>query len=210
MIDFSKLLPVWYHEPMKMKEALWPHVNFYDKQREIIQSVQDNDETYVPAGNQLGKDFVAGFVILWFFITRYKIDKSRNWVRVITTSVKDEHLDVLWGEIGRYVAGSRFPLSHKQGGPLIVNTHEIRHIAELELTGGNAGNYIKGQVSKQGEGLQGHHAHETLFVADEASGVSDVAYDMASTWAKKMLIIGNPLPCNNFFYKAVKAGDLAA
>ena len=54
-------------DPLAFKELFWPDVYFYDKQREIIYSVCENDETVVPAGNMLGKDFVAGFIILYFF-----------------------------------------------------------------------------------------------------------------------------------------------
>jgi hypothetical protein len=193
-----------------MQHALWPDVAFYNKQVEIIHSVRDNTETYVPAGNMLGKDFVSGFIALWFFLTHYQSDKSRNWVRVITTSVKDDHLDVLWGEIARFVSSSRVPLSHKLGGPLVVTSHEIRHVDELELTGGNAGSYLKGRVSAKGEGMQGHHAEHTLLIIDEASGVDDVVYNMGTTWAKRVLVIGNPHPCENFFKRGVKEGDLVA
>ena len=41
-------------DPIAFQKLLWPQVTFYDKQREIIYSVEDNDETYVPAGNMLG------------------------------------------------------------------------------------------------------------------------------------------------------------
>lgn len=192
-----------------MQHALWPQIHFYDKQVEIIHSVRDNLNTYVVAGNMLGKDFVSGFIALWYFLTHYRSDKSRNWVRVLTTSVKDEHLDVLWGEIARFVASSVIPLSHKQGGPLVLNSHEIRHVDELQLTGGNAGSYLKGQVSGKGEGFQGHHAEHTLLIVDEASGVEDIVYDMSSTWAKRILMISNPNPCANFFFRGVKQGDIA-
>jgi phage terminase large subunit len=205
-----ELREAWREDPLKMQHALWPDVAFYDKQREIIYSVRDNIETIVPAGNQLGKDFVSGFIALWFFITHYQADKSRNWVRVITTSVKDDHLDVLWGEIARFVSGSCVPLSHKLGGPLVVTHHEIRHVNDMELSGGNAGSYLKGSVSAKGEGMQGHHAEHTLLIIDEASGVDDVVYNMGTTWAKRVLIIGNPHQCENFFKRGVKQGDLIA
>ena len=41
-------------DPFHLKEALWPDVKFFDKQRQIIQSVEKNSETVVVAGNQLG------------------------------------------------------------------------------------------------------------------------------------------------------------
>jgi hypothetical protein len=41
-------------DPFKLAKMCWPHVSFYAKQREIIRSVEDNDETFVSAGNMLG------------------------------------------------------------------------------------------------------------------------------------------------------------
>lgn len=41
-------------DPIKFAALFWPEVSFYREQRDIIYSVRDNDETYVPAGNMLG------------------------------------------------------------------------------------------------------------------------------------------------------------
>ena len=62
----------------------------------------------------------------------------------------------------------------------------------------------------KGEGLSGHHAGDgfTLFVADECSGMADIAFSKASEWADHMLLIGNPYQCSNYFYRAIK-GDPA-
>src|SRR6516165_73934 len=84
-------------DPLKLGRILWPDVRFYKQQEEIIHSVLWNDETYVPAGNMLGKDFVAGFIAVTFFLI-FPESKQQH-TRVITTSVKDDHLRVLWGEI---------------------------------------------------------------------------------------------------------------
>jgi hypothetical protein len=210
MTDFNRLRQAWIKEPMLMKHAFWPDVDFYDKQVEIIHSVRDNVETYVPAGNMLGKDFVCGFIVLWFFLTHYNSDPSRNWVRIVTTSVKEDHLGVLWAEVAGFIHKSRVPLICQHGGPLSMVSKEIRHKDELATTGNNVRNYVKGMVSAKGEGLQGHHAQNTLLIIDEASGVDDDVYNMGMTWAKRALIIGNPHPCVNFFYRGVKAGDMVA
>lgn len=63
-------------------------------------------------------------------------------------------------------------------------------------------------VSEKGEGMSGHHAAHTLIIIDEASGVDDTVYSHCDAWAQRKLIIGNPNPCNNFFYRGVNAGDL--
>lgn len=189
-------------DPFAFKDMFWPSVYFYDKQREIIQSVEDNDETYVHAGNQLGKDFVAGFIVLKQFL-------CNPVCRIVTTSVKDDHLRVLWGEIGRYVQTARHPLLTRDGGPLVVNHREIR-----KIIGGKRDevSYLIGQVSEKGEGMAGHHAPYTLGVIDEASGVDELVYTQMCTWAKKLLIFGNcnPCPTNHFFYRAYKEGDRLA
>jgi hypothetical protein len=193
-------------DPLDIRDKFWPDTVFADYQEEIIYSVERNDETVVPAGNMLGKDFVAGFIALTFFL-RF------TPCRVVTTSVKDRHLRVLWGEIERFINTSAVPLRVEDGGCLLCNHQDIRYVNPI--TGiKDPYDYLWGTVSAKGEGLQGHHAKYNLLVIDEASGVSDEAYTMAQTWAsgpnKRTLIIGNPWPCENFFRKAVDEGDLVA
>lgn len=187
-------------DPVRWGRLMWPDVRFYPKQEEIIYSVEYNDETFVTAGNMLGKDFVSGFLALRHFLC-YKE------VRVITTSVKDDHLRVLWGEILRFVDTCKYPLRQKDGGPLVVKHRDIRKIRqgkECKIS------YLLGMVSESGEGMAGHHASHTLALIDEASGVVDLVYTQMDTWSKRKLIIGNPNPTTNFFYKAIKGGDILA
>lgn len=196
-------------DPLVFGKWLWPEVGFYDKQREIIYSVRDNDETFVPAGNMLGKDFVSAFIVLWFFLTRHP-------VRIVTTSADYSQLEsVLWGEIRRFIQTAKHPLdSYKKGGPLVINHLHLKKKVLGKVCGLS---YCIGRVAAKGEGMLGHHIADmgdgiprTLYVADEASGVEDVSYERADTWAKRKLVIGNPYPCTNFFYKGVKGGDLLA
>jgi phage terminase large subunit len=192
----------WAQNPMAFKHALWPRVDMYPKQVEIIHSVRDDNETYVTAGNMLGKDFVAGFIILWFFVCHHP-------VKIITTSATEKHLNNLWGEINRFIRESELPLTADKGGPIKYNNMAMYKVVNGVI---HEDSYTLGMVAsspKEGENVAGHHAKHTLFVCDEASGVVDVAYAMAQGWAKRMLIIGNPNPCNNFFYRGVKGGNVA-
>jgi hypothetical protein len=194
-------------DPIDFAAVLWPNITFYDKQREIIYSVVHNDETFVPAGHMLGKDFVAAFISLWFFLSRVPC-------RVVTTSADYPQLEaVLWGEIRRFVQTAAFPLE-APAGPLVVNHLHIRKVHNGTMDGLS---YLVGRVSAKGEGMQGHHIAEvgdriprTLWIADEASGVDDLGYKAADTWARRKLVIGNPYPCTNFFRAGVKGGDLYA
>lgn len=200
-VNYKKLT-----DPVHLARVLWPQYTFYSKQREIMRSVWHNDETYVPAGNMLGKDFVAAVIIIEFFLTRHPC-------RVVTTSVDATQLEgVLWGEMRRFIQESAIPLTVDKGGPLLVNHLHIRKQTNQGLCGLS---YIIGRVAAKGEGMLGHHVAKdntgvpkTLFVADEASGVDDESYLRADTWAQRKLIIGNPYPCDNFFKRGVKGGDL--
>lgn len=195
---------------LKLGKFLWPHITLCQYQQSIINSVESNNETVVVAGNMLGKDFIAAYIILTFFL-------SRNPCRILTTSADYEQLEaVLWGEIRRLIDESKYNISAKDGGVLLTNHLHIRKIVDTTKGRLCGLSYILGRVSKKGEGLLGHHISErgdgiprTLFVVDEASGVEDEAYDKSDTWAKRKLIIGNPYPCNNFFYHAVTGGDIA-
>jgi hypothetical protein len=195
--------------PLLFGKRFWPHVYFYREQQEILRSVEQNIETYVPAGNMLGKDFVAGFIALWFFMTRHPC-------RVVTTSAKAEHLRVLWGEIGAFINSCNVALDARRGGPLIINHQEIKRYRNGEK---DPKSYVIGMVASEDTiaAMGGHHVAatgdgvpRTLFIADEASSVPDTYYEKAITWADRVLVIGNCWPCQNFFKRAVKDGDQKA
>ncbi len=190
-------------DPLRLKDLLWPGVTFYREQREIIYSVVENKETDVVAGNMLGKDFVAAFVVLYFFLTRMPC-------RIVTTSTKDLHLDVLWGEMGRFIQESKYPLNAKKGGPLIVNQREITRIVDGEKC---PLSYVKGMVASPDsiQSFQGHHVANigdgvprTMFVGDEATSLPDDYHKMTQPWANRTFYFGNPWPCENFFRYAVE------
>lgn len=192
-------------DPLKFKQIFWPDMVFYDKQVEIIQSVIINRETMCPAGNALGKDFVAGFISLYWFC-------SRTPARVVTTSVDNDQLaNVLWGEIRQLIRTAAHPLSIRYNH---LHIRKVMPDGELEPK-----SEIIGRTAKKGEGLLGRHlppkakedgrtVPRTLVIFDEASGIEQQTYESVDTWAHRKLVIGNPYPCENFFKKGVKEGDL--
>ena len=191
---------MWRH-PVELVKVLWPHYLVYDKQKQVMESVRDFHDTLVPAANMMGKDWVTALIILWFFLTR-------DPCRVVFTSVDGSQLSgVLWGEIRSHIQQCKFPLDHESGGPLIVNHMQLRRV-------GSPLSYAIGRVAARGEGMLGHHVARTgdgiprtLFVSDEASGVDDVSWERADTWAARKLAIGNPYECENFFKRGVQEGS---
>ena len=193
-------------DPFKLQKAFWPHITFYDKQAEVIESVWANDDTIVHAGNELGKDFVAAFIAVAFFC-------SRSPARVVTHSIDQPQLKgVLWGEIRRFIQTAKYPLPFEVNDLMI---HQVRPDGTREPL-----SYLIGRVTRKGEGMLGHHLStpdkrkkpRTLFIADEASGVDQEAWDRAETWANRRLSIGNPLPStsNTFFHGAIEEGSIIA
>lgn len=191
-------------DPVKFVRYLWPDIVLAKYQMDILYSVQENDETFVPAGNQLGKDYIAGLLVLWFFL-------SRHPCRIVTTSADGKQLEgVLWGEIRRFIQSSKYPLESERGGPLVVNHLHLRK-CDTETKQVDGLSYCIGRVAEKGEGMLGHHIArtsdgipKTLFVADESSGVDDLSWERSDTWAHRKLAIGNPFPCENFFKYGIK------
>lgn len=186
--------------PLALKQLLWPDVYFYAKQREMIESVWFNDETNVYAANLLGKDFVAGFICLSYFLLHHG-----PTVRVVTTSVREDHLTVLWGEIGRFIQTSKYPLLRDKGGPLVINYMHISKVVNGQVC---PISYLKGLVSKKGEGMAGHHADYAMMVGDEASGIDDSVFEQSDGWNSKRLFFGNPNQCTNRYRTAERDGDI--
>lgn len=221
--------PKIVNDPLGFAKRCWPSVSFYKEQRDIIYSVRDNDETIVPAANQMGKDFVAAFIAIWWMM------RTRP-ARVLATSPQFSQLDdVLWGEIRKLIRASKMPLTTpivtsngtKVTYPLHVTQMKMRQVR-------NNGSFVDtgecvGQAVNKGEALLGRHLPRitndkswtkhyklmgesgiptTLLIVDEASGMEDEPYDKSETWAHRRLVIGNTYPTTNFFYKGVQGGDV--
>lgn len=193
-----------WNDPFKMIRECWPKLRMYDKQAEIIQSVWDNDDTIVPAGNDLGKDWIAGLIALLFFCTR-------SPCRVVTTSVDGSQLEgVLWGEIRNFINTSDIPL------PIIVNHLHIRQ--KVEDGQREAKSELIGRVVQVGEGLLGRHlpwfnfggklVPACLCIYDESSALGNTCFDTSDTWTHRRLIFGNCYPCENRFKEYAEAGDV--
>jgi len=145
-------------DPLKVARILWPKDRLTREQEEIAYSVWFNKETYVKAANKMGKDFIAGLIIPVAFLTRWPC-------RIVTTSTKDDHLDVLWGEIHHRIQTSKIPLTVDRGGPLVLLQREIRKVDfnSPPVNGKRpmcAISYVKSMVANEQsmDAMGGHHA----------------------------------------------------
>lgn len=193
-------------DPVALAEYLWPWMTLYDKQKEILLSVDDNDETVVPSGHELGKTFVDG-VAAWIFYLRHEP------CRVITTSVSDAQLEhVLWGNIHNLYATCAYDLPVTVGSKHVYKLGPDGNVLPLSYM---IGLVASSDTKRQGQALSGHHLAmgafgepRTLGIIDEAAGVPHASYDKLRMCTHRRLITGNPYPCDNFFRFAVE-GDPA-
>jgi len=209
--------------PLDLVELYWPHVRLYSKQREMLMSVRESVETVVVACNGSGKDYLFGGVCVLFFkfpwvffpedyvaeVERFRTPGDNPHTRrIVTTSVRGDHLDVLWGSIGWWVRTCKMDLGAGEDG-IVMLDKEIRFKRELgSLQEKNLQNYLVGTVSKAGEGLAGHHAAYTLGMVDEASGMSSEVYKRFRGWTKRLVMFGNAEPCENEFKHNFSEGDV--
>ena len=202
------------NNPLGFIKRCWPHVTLNKEQREIICSVRDNEETFVPAANQMGKDFILALTIIWW-------EMRTRPARVLATSPQFSQLDdVLWGELRKLIRSSKVPLPLKSTHMLVRQVRNDGSIIE--------GGECRGQAVSKGEALLGRHLPRvtddsesaayykrmgeigipvTLLAVDEGSGMEDEPYDKSETWAHRRIVIGNCYTTTNFFYRGVESPD---
>ena len=165
---------------------------FWSKQKEIVQSIKDNEQTTVRSGNSSGKTFTLAQVILWFMF-------AFPPAVVISTAPTNRQVEnQLWREIRR---------SHKNakrflGGRMLKK----QFILDEDW-------YAIGFSTKTGEDgmetMQGWHGRNILVVIDEASGVHPAVFEaitgaMASGGMVRLVYIGNPTKATGDFADSFK------
>lgn len=191
-------------DPVLFVRTFWPEFRLAPYQKQILESVRDNNETWVPSANKMGKTFIAAQTALWWFLTRNS--------KVVTSSTTEYQLvRILWGEIGHLLqqmklGGYRFRLERK---------HLCISLAREEGQRDSQGKYyLIGQVTAQVESFQGHHLEKmadgtptVLFIFEEASGLEREFYEAATSQAHRLLAIGNPLRARGIFFEKCRAKD---
>ncbi len=171
---FKKAMRTWQNEPWRfISEILgW---NPWEKQKEILQSIRENKETYVKSCNAAGKTYLAAAIVLWWIFTRRG--------KVVTTAPTWRQVkEVLWANIGAMTERAT------QLGIRAMQT-SIKLAADW---------YAVGLSTRVPDKFQGYHGN-VLVVVDEASGVDDPAIwaaidgNLTDNKHDRLLAIGNPL-----------------
>lgn len=172
-----EIIAASYKQPeFYFRQVLGLHVTGYQKQ--IAESVRDNPETAARSANGVGKSYLAGMLMSWWFDT-----------------VPDG---------GAFVGGPKFAQSHRTYRAMCA----MRAGAKYELPGVmqatemRMGGYrgvhwwVKPVTAKDPESFAGMHETRMLAVMEEASGIPDeiyaAAYGCVTGERDRVLHIGNP------------------
>lgn len=163
---------------------------YWEVQRQIMESVRDNRRTTVRAGHAPGKTFVAARIALW---SLYCWPGSL----VITTAPTWRQVrDLLFTEMRSAHAKARVPL----GGTIRPSLCQLS-LADVGM-GQQWGAF--GLSTNEGERFQGYHSYRILIIVDEASGVRDEIFEaingISASGDVRLLLIGNPTKPFGYFY----------
>lgn len=157
----------------------------WSKQREILESVRDNQRTAVRSCHGSGKTATAARVVAWY-LTAFPNS------RVVTTAPTFSQVrDLLWSEINSAVMRAPEGLFPAPDATRLTISRSW---------------FAVGLSTDRPERFQGHHAENLLLVVDEASGVHEDIYEAAEGFltspGARVLLIGNPTQTSGTFYRA--------
>jgi phage terminase large subunit len=146
----------------------------------------------IRSGHGVGKTALLGWIVLWFALTR------RDFKIPITANSQDQLRDVTWSELTLWAR--RLPEQLREQLEIGVERISLRADAD------NCFVVARTASKDRPEALQGFHARNLLFVLEEASGIDDVVFEVASgalsTPGAIIVMAGNPTRTSGYFYRA--------
>jgi hypothetical protein len=155
----------------------------WSKQREILQSVQNNRYTTVKSCHGPGKSYTAARLVAWWLATK------PDPFAVTSAPTSHQVRSILWREIRRAQNKGHLPGHISQG-----QVPEWKIDGELVAFGRKPADYL--DPNEAAAAFQGIHALHTLVVLDEGSGIPDWLATACETLItnenSRLLVIGNP------------------
>jgi hypothetical protein len=194
-IDPTKITP---EQADKVRETLVDSVQFsrvwldselWEKQEEILRSIDTNRKTAVRACHSSGKTFVAALATL-HFLARWE-----EAIVITTAPTKNQVEKLLWAEIHSAVGRSKYPFPK----PILT---------QLKIGPKRYALGFTTNIEHQDEGVkfQGFHAKNILVILDEAPGVATKIWKaiegLMASGNVRLLAIGNPTIVGGDFYNA--------
>ncbi len=158
-----------------LKRRLW------DKQKEILRSIDVNRSTSVKGCHASGKTYTASGIVPWW-LQRY------DPCLVINTAPTLRQVKVFWNEVSLALGQSSIKLPEPTTTGLVLTKER----------------YAIGLSSGKGVNIQSFHSQNLLVIADEAPGIEEDIWDslqgIMAGGNVRLLKLGNPtVPSGEFF-----------
>ena len=179
----AKIIAAFKTDPVGVNRLLWPNELAWERQDDILRAVWENKYVCVKAANGVGKSFLAARIIVDYLLAwpnAKVISTAQTWAQV--------H-DVLWDELRRQHALSRFPL----GGKLTECRWEI-----------SSGWWAVGISTSEAGAFLGRHEDHIMVIMDEACGVptemDQASKSLITSANAKYVKISNPVEASGHFF----------
>lgn len=189
---FIELLEAWKEDPILFIADFFNETPD-KKQADVLRALPHANKIAVRSGHGVGKTWLASRAAIWYFVTH-------PYSKVITTAPTWQQLrKILWSEI--HSAMREVPDVFKANFEILDMDIYMRDANGNRL----ADWFITGRSSDKPDNMQGFHAPYLFYIVDEASGVKEEIYEAiegSQTTNAKMLLIGNPIRPEGYFYNA--------
>lgn len=186
------LVDEWARDPVLFVEQALGVDRLEDWQRDALRLVRDHDRVAVKSGHGVGKTAFLAWVILWWLLTRCPGKVA------CTANTANQLSDVLWGELDKW--WRRLPEGLKNLLDLKSDRIELKEDPKQSF------GVARTARKEQPEAFQGFHSPNMLFIADEASGIDDIIFEVGkgsmSSEGAKTIMTGNPTRPQGYFYDA--------
>lgn len=189
---FDTLIRRWFDEPVLFVQEALGVTTIARWQREALEAVVTHDRLAIRSGHGVGKTTFIAWVILWWELTR------RPNKCAVTANRQDQLSDIVWAEIRLWAARL-----HPDLRDLLEITSD-----KVSWKGAPDEAFAVARTARKEapEAFQGFHSAYMLFIADEASGIDDVIFEVGqgamSTAGAKTILTGNPTRTQGYFYNA--------
>ena len=192
-----QILARWRDDPVFFIESVWGDYKrpgderlMDDWQIEASYAVRDNSNVTIRSGHGVGKTSWLAWMMIWWMLF---MDEPR----IPCTAPTGHQLnDALWGELAKW---------YKRLPDILKKELEIKS-ERVEATRNPKEYYATARTARkeQPEAFQGFHSGDLLFIADEASGVDDIIFQVGegsmSTYGAKTILTGNPTRTSGYFF----------
>lgn len=159
-------------------------------QAEALIDIANNDRIAIRSGHGVGKSTLLAWVILWWHTTRFPAKTP------CTAPTAHQLEDILWAELAKWHRQMKAP--YRDWFDCKSDRFEMKQHPDESFA------VARTARKENPEAFQGFHSDNLLFIADEASGIDEIIFEVGqgamSTKGAKAILTGNPTKISGYFY----------